>query len=111
MAGPVGGSFFFLSHHLISWVQQLCSPQLVNLAASAMGSFSEAQFENRLLELAMCASVEPVFFSGVGDCCYAPFSWPSDICNVLLFRWHCFSQESDMRATLSSICEGAAFAI
>ena len=57
--GQLEDLFFFLSHHLISWVPQLCSPQLVNSAESAMGSFSEAQFENRLLELAMCASVEP----------------------------------------------------
>ena len=53
--------FLFLSHHLFSWVPQLCSPQLVNLAESAMGSFSEAQFENRFLEFAICASVEPPF--------------------------------------------------
>ena len=59
--GQLEDLFFFLSHHLISWVPQLCSPQLVNLAESAMGSFSEAQFENRLLELAICASVEPPF--------------------------------------------------
>ena len=59
--GHLEDLFLFLSHHLISWVPQLCSPQLVNLAESAMGSFSEAQFENRLLELAICASVEPPF--------------------------------------------------